>query len=315
MASINQNGTVTSEVWSFTTGDNNPNAPWYVYRGNARPEAETGFFDLNTAPVVPTLNVLFTDPDNAGNSIFGYRSDTEKNFRWRFDLSDQDSTITIVARIRGIDDNASGMMHLDVHAFGWRKKVRLNSRTIKFERSSPTIEEDLPFNWNGDYHIVRLVVNGRTTTVYLDEDTTPFISGESNDERDQLYFEWGKSGSADYGAYVDWMAVNITEASAPTEGTDLPTDIILGATSTFDPFLQAEVRIYPNPAARSITVELPTRATYTAQLISMDGRSATGSFPVSHLETVDVSTLPKGFYVLVVQSESGQLARTKLLID
>jgi chitodextrinase len=315
VASINQNGTVTSEVWSFTTGDNNPDAPWYVYRGNARPEAETGFFDLNTAPVVPTLDVLFTDPDNAGNSIFGYRSDTDENFRWRFDLSDQDSTITIVARVRGIDDDASGMMHLDVRAFGWRQKVRLNSHTIKFERSSPTIEEDLPFDWNDDYHIVRLVVSGRTTTVYLDEDTTPFISGESNDERDQLYFEWGKSGGADYGAYVDWMAVNITEASAPTEGTDLPTDIILGATSTFDPLLQATIKVYPNPATQSITVELPTRDIYTAQFISMDGRSATGSFPISHLETVDVATLPKGFYILVVQSESGQLARTKLLID
>jgi hypothetical protein len=207
------------------------------------------------------------------------------------------------------------MMHLDVRAFGWRQKVRLNSRTVKFKRSSPTIEEDLPFDWNGDYHIVRLVVSGRTTTFYLDEDTTPFISGESNDERDQLYFEWGKSGGADYGAYVDWMAVNITEASAPTEGTDLPTDIILGATSTFDPLLQATIKVYPNPATQSITVELPTRGIYTAQLISMDGRSATGSFPINHLETVDVSTLPKGFYVLVVQSESGQLARTKLLID
>lgn len=225
IASTNQNGTVTGPVWRFTTGADNPDDPWYVYRGNARPEVETSFFALNTAPVEPTLDVLFNDPDNPNNSIFGYRSATNENFRWRFDLDEQDSTITIVTRIRGIDADASGMMHLEIRAFGWRQKVRLNSSTIKFERSSPAIEEALPFDWNEGCHIIRLVVTGQTTTVYLDEDTTPFMSGPSNDPRDLAYFEWGKSGGEDYGAFVDWMAVNITEASAPGAGTTLPADL------------------------------------------------------------------------------------------
>jgi hypothetical protein len=396
VASTNQNGTVTSPVWSFTTGDNNPDAPWYVYRGNARPEVETGFFDLNTAPTNPTLDELFTDPDNPANSIYGYRSATDEKFRWRFDLDDQDSTITIVARVRGIDDDASGMMHMDIQAFGWRQKVRLNSSTIKFERSSPIIEEGLPFDWNDRYHIVRVVITGKIATVYLDEEATPFMSGESNDPRDQDYFEWGKSGGADYGAYVDWMAVNITEASAPDVGTELPADLILstdatlatlsvngveidtfsssqtayvvevpgfmpptvawtttsalatttgmqpespsdtvmitvmaqdgvtsltyrlitvGPTATFNPQLQGAIRVYPSPASETITVELPPQDNYSAQLITMDGRAAIGEFPIGHLGTVDVSFLPRGIYILVVRSESGQLARTKFLID
>ena len=224
----NQNGSTVGPVWSFTTGTANADAPWYVYRGNARPEVETTFFELNTAPEDPTLDQVVTDPDNPANSVYGYRSNTNENFRWRFDLDDQDSTITMVTRIRGIDEEASGMMHLDVRAFGWRQKVRLNSSSIKLERSSPAVEAELPFDWNADYHTVRIVVTGRTTSVYVDEQPTPLVTGESDDARDQSYFEWGKSGGDDYGAYVDWMAVNSSEASAPGTGTPLPADLVPG---------------------------------------------------------------------------------------
>jgi chitodextrinase len=315
VASTNQNGTVSSPVWRFTTGDDNPDAPWYVYRGNARPEVETSFFELNAAPTDPTLAVLINDPDNAENSIFGYRSDTDENFRWRFGLGNQDSSITIVTRVKGIDANASGMMHLDVRAFGWRQKVRLNSSSIKFERSSPIIEEDLPFNWNAGYHILRIVVTGKTTTVYLDEETTPFMAGESNDQHDQFYFEWGKSGGADYGAYVDWLTLNITEASAPDNGTALPAGLLPGGVSTGALLLQSGVRVYPNPASETITVMLPHSGSYKARIMSVDGRVTTSETTLRHLGTLDVSSFPKGLYVLVVRSASGQIARTKLLID
>jgi chitodextrinase len=311
----NQNGTTAGPLWSFTTGNTNPDAPWYTYRGNARPEIETGFFELNTAPGEPTLDVLLTDPEDDTNSIFGYRSNTDENFRWRFALDERDSTITIVTRVRGIDDDASGIMHLDIRAFGWRQKVRLNSRTIKFERSSPTVEENLPFDWNDGYHIVRLVVTGKTATVYLDESSTPFMSGESNDPRDQSYFEWGKSGGDDYGAFVDYMALNTTEASAPGEGSPLPGDLFPGSVATFEPLLQAALRVYPNPASDIVTVELPAGSNYTGQLFSIDGRAATGTFTLGQGYNINVSTLRKGLYVLMVRSQAGEMARAKLLID
>lgn len=283
-----------------------PESAWYVYRGNARPEVETSFFELNAAPAEPTLDVLFSAPDIPNNSIFGYRSATDDNFRWRFDLDEQDSTVTIVTRIRSIDADASGMMHLDIRAFGWRQKVRLNSTTIKFERSSPIIEETLPFDWNDGYHIIRLVVTGQTTTVYLDEDTTPFMSGPSNDPRDQGYFEWGKSGGEDYGAFVDWMAVNITEASAPGAGPALPEDLFLSSDATL--------------ATLSVNgVEIDTFAPYqTDYLVEVAG----GIIPsVEWTTTSDLASatgmqpdIPSDTTLITVAAQDGFTTRTYRLI-
>ncbi len=224
IAATNQNGTVSGPVWSFTTGSLTDDLPWYVFRGNARPEVETDFFELNNAPATPALDVILDDPDFPGNNIFGYRSDGD-NFKWRFRLGTQDSTLTIVTRIRGIDADASGMMHVDIRAFGYREKVRFNSSSVKLERADPQVEAELPFDWDAGYHTVRIVMDGQRTTVYLDESETPFLTGVTEEESPSTYVEWGKIGGEDYGAFVDWMAINITEASAPGTGTDLPEDL------------------------------------------------------------------------------------------
>jgi hypothetical protein len=141
------------------------------------------------------------------------------------------------------------------------------------------------------------------------------MSGESNDPRDQSYFEWGKSGGDDYGAFVDYMALNTTEASAPGEGSPLPGDLFPGSVATFEPLLQAALRVYPNPASDIVTVELPAGSNYTGQLFSIDGRAATGTFTLGQGYNINVSTLRKGLYVLMVRSQAGEMARAKLLID
>ena len=228
---VNRNGSTSSPIWTFTTGADNPDAPWFTYRGNDRPEREVGFFPLNTAPADPALDIIIADPDDASNSIFGYRSDTD-NFKWRTALDELDSSVTIVTRVKGIDDDATGMMHLDVRAAGWRQKIRLNSSSIKLERSSPAVEVDLPFDWNEDFHVVRIVVTGPTTTVYLDENPEPFMTGQSSDSNSATYFEWGKSGGSDYGAFVDWMVVSTVPTTVPGAGPALPQDLVISRDAT-----------------------------------------------------------------------------------
>lgn len=222
----NVNGSTSSPVWTFTTGADNNDFPWYVFRGNARPEVETNFFFLNSEPDNPLLDEVFPDPDYLGNNLYGYRTNTE-NFRWRFDLTDQDSLVTLVTRIKGIDNDANGMMHIDLRAFGWRQKVRINSSSIKFERSDPELEVDLPFNWNEAYHTLRLVAEGSQMTAYVDENPDPILTGLSAEQSAINFLEFGRSGGANYGAFVDWLGLNITEVSPPFTGTNLPEDLIV----------------------------------------------------------------------------------------
>jgi hypothetical protein len=85
--------------------------------------------------------------------------------------------------------------------------------------------------------------------------------------------------------------------------------------ATFEPLLQAALRVYPNPASDIVTVELPAGSNYTGQLFSIDGRAATGTFTLGQGYNINVSTLRKGLYVLMVRSQAGEMARAKLLID
>lgn len=91
--------------------------------------------------------------------------------------------------------------------------------------------------------------------------------------------------------------------------------ITVGVTATFNPQFQAAIKVFPNPASGFLTVEVPNRGLYTAQLVALDGRTLTGEFSISERGTIDVSAFPKGVYVLVVRSASGQLARTRIVVE
>ncbi|NJC26884.1 T9SS type A sorting domain-containing protein [Neolewinella antarctica] len=227
--SRNQNGSVSTPTWRFTTGSSNNDFPWQVFRGNARLETETNFWSLNTAPDDPLVDEVVADPVVPGNNFYGFRSTEEDNFKWRYALNAQDSTLTIVARIKGVRPDVNSMTHIDVRAFGYRQKVRINKNSIKLERSSPTIEADLPFNWNVDFHVIRIVVNKQDMEIYLDEAEAPFLTGRTEEATGNTYVEFGKSGGADYGTTVDWLAINPTDDLKPGEGASLPTDLIISS--------------------------------------------------------------------------------------
>lgn len=112
---------------------------------------------------------------------------------------------------------------------------------------------------------------------HVDEDNDRWRA----DPREQAYFEWGKSGGADYGAYVDWLGTSTTEASAPGEGSALPDDLI-GVEQ--DPSsvsaghaLSATLRAFPNPTDNRIWVVTERPGDYQVQLFDAVGRAATAA--------------------------------------
>ena len=231
IGSVNTNGETSSALWSFTTAEFNADDPWLVYRADDKPQVETNFYALNEAPAQPPLDELVLDPNGSGNTFYAFRSDTEDKFRWRHDFLTGDSVITIVARLQAASNDVNGLSHFEIRANGWREKVRINNSTIKLERSDD-VEVDHGLDFVDEMHIIRIVSDGKNTSVYIDESPTPLVSGTSLTSDMGTYFEWGKSGGADYGAIVDWIAIDKSGGYSPQQGTALPEDLFLSSIAT-----------------------------------------------------------------------------------
>ena len=232
IGAINENGESKSPVWSFTTGDSNSDLPWYVYRANNKMHVETNFWELNSIPDMPLKDQLFDDPNGSGNKYYGYEDDSDMNFRWRFRLTDKDTAITIVARVKALSPSINGICFFEIRGFGWREKLRLNQSTLKLERASPVIEVNHPFNWNDEFHIIRITMKGKVTHVYLDENPIPIAVGSSGESTTSNYVEWGKSGPGPYASLIDWMAIDRQNAYPPGEGKALPNDLFISSDAT-----------------------------------------------------------------------------------
>lgn len=232
VGAVNENGESLGPTWSFSTGADNQDAPWLIYRGNARPESEVDFFELNTAPENPDLDEVVPDSIVSGNNFFRFFYAGDENFRWRYRFTEVDSSITVTARFKAISDEINGICYFEIRGSGWREKIRINQSTIKFERSSPVVEEDLPFDPSRDFHLIRITMKGPETTVYFDEDPLPFARAISGDEDTNEFFEWGKSGGQPYGAEIDWIGIILNQDYPPGEGPAIPTDLILSNDAT-----------------------------------------------------------------------------------
>ena len=229
---INENGETLSPVWTFSTGDENGDAPWQVYRATTRPEVESSIYELNRIPEVPAADEIINDANGSSNTYYAFWSENKEDFRWRHDFSPSDSVITIVARLQGINSDVNGIIYFEIRGNGWRQKIRINPSSIKLEKTSPEEEKDLPFDLINDMHLIRIISDGQFTAIYLDEDPEPFISGVSNTSSGNTYFEWGNSGGTNYGSIVDWIAIDKTAGHPPTEGAALPADLFLSSIAT-----------------------------------------------------------------------------------
>jgi chitodextrinase len=300
---LNENGATEGPLWSFTTGELNSDMPWEVYRADARPEVETNFFALNAAPAVPPVDEIVADPNGADNRYFGFRSNSSENFRWRYELESTDTVYTIVARLKAVSPDVNGVCYFDIRIGGWRQKVRINQSTIKLEKSSPVAEQEVPFNWNNELHIMRMTVNGSQTTIYVDENPVPLVSGISNEQSAISFFEWGKSGGADYGAYIDWLAVDKTGVYAPGEGTPLPADLFLSSDATL-----ATLMVNGTP----VTGFTPYQLAYTVELATTEVPTLT-YMPRSQLATataINPSTVPNTEATVTVTAQDGLTVKT-----
>lgn len=298
VAATNSNGKTESRLGSFTTGASNSDFPWQVYRANFRPEEETNFLVLNEAPINPPVDQVIVDPNGSPNTFFGFRSNTVEEFRWRHEFDSTDSSITVVVRLRAVDPAVSGVCYLEVRNGGWRQKIRINQSTLKLEKASPVVEVDLPFDIVNQMQLIRIVSTGQNTTVFFDENPIPAATAISDTPSANTYFEWGKSGGVDYGAYIDWLAIDKTGLFAPEEGTDLPSDLFLSSIATLT---KLEIDGTPLPTFDPNTFD------YNVNLIGTDVPTLTWE-TTSDLAKSNLSnpmTVPNSQAIILVTAQDG----------
>ncbi len=228
----NENGETLGPIWTFYTGDDNPDYPWKVYRANERMHVETNFMELNEMPPTPNLDEIINDPNGSENKIYGFWDDGEEKFRWRYNYNPNDTAITLVARIKAINPEVNCICYFEIRGFGFREKIRVNRSTIKLERSLPLIEETIPFDFNKEFHIIRITMRANKTQIFLDENPIAFASGFSNDVDENYYFEIGKSGTNECGGYIDWLTLMDNVIYSPDDGPALPADLFLSSDAT-----------------------------------------------------------------------------------
>jgi Secretion system C-terminal sorting domain len=112
------------------------------------------------------------------------------------------------------------------------------------------------------------------------------------------------------GDYVSWASVDDICIS--------PRDSFVLSTSD-DLFNQNKLKIFPNPAAESLSVllEQPLEEDATFRLMGIRGEQLKESrIPKgSTLQHIDLSNLPNGLYILEIQTDSGKIRHSKVAIQ
>ena len=206
---------------------------WQIYDASKLP-SETGGDDLDLtklsqdAPGANFVEVIMDDPDIPGNKLLRYvQSDDDATKMYRHDLKNSDGStwtgdkLTLVARIKGLDnwqelglDRTFDLQYRTSNS-GFRDELRIfYEGDVELEKSSNTVASGLDFT---QWHIFRIVYEGATSTIYIDENPEPFMTGTSTSSTSDLYIKIGDGSGDKIGGLVDWVALDVTGGYSPEQ--------------------------------------------------------------------------------------------------
>ncbi|MBN2010572.1 T9SS type A sorting domain-containing protein, partial [candidate division KSB1 bacterium] len=86
-----------------------------------------------------------------------------------------------------------------------------------------------------DWHTIRIAVNGDLSTIYMDENPVPVISGVSTSSTTSKYIKVGDGSGEVIGGYMDWLILDTSGAFAPGQGLPIPDGLIVDVASDTTP--------------------------------------------------------------------------------
>ena len=209
-------------------------AQWQVYDAGVLP-AETGtggMLDLtvvsDNSPGPGMIQEIIDDPDITGNKLLKYlHPDGKTMFRHNFDGSYTDSSFTLMARVKGENDPAYDRA-FDLQ---WRNGNANSREELRIWPADSTLElekADVSVKVNMDlygWHTYRIVVSGDESTIYLDEQEEPVLSGVSAEGSTDHYIKIGDGSGDAIGGYLDWCMLDMSGAFGPGDGLPIPPDL------------------------------------------------------------------------------------------
>jgi hypothetical protein len=143
---------------------------------------------------------------------------------------------------------------------------------------------------------------------YYASSDTLYVIGIGGAESGYSYSINGEGFNMD-GFFIDVpdgdYTVTVMDASGCVES------FLIIFTDIYDVLIDSEIKIYPNPVSKILQVELLdlTNRVKQISLIGIDGKIVLdlAQFTISNLQTVDVSPLADGLYVLYVETEKGSM--------
>lgn len=209
-------------------------AQWDVFDGNSLPGDNTPSFGNScNNPGPNTMASIVPDLDIPGNNLLDYLSpDVDGRMAYKIDFTTwTGSDFTAVVRMRGYPgiDTLTYLFDIEIRNgnAGLREKLFVKyDNTIELDNSNASA--DLGYDVH-EWHIYRITMSGANVSVYVDESTTPIISGVTTNTTSDLQFKVADcSGGNSNGAQVDWMAWTTEGAYAPGSGPALPGDLFTG---------------------------------------------------------------------------------------
>lgn len=200
---------------------------WMQYKASVLP-SQTGADALNLtslsqdSPGPNFEEAIISDPDIANNGLLRYvQPDTNSTKMYRFNKPWAGTDLTIVARLRGLDDwQTLGLDRLfDIQyrngTSGFRDALRINyaDSSVYLDRSpTPDYKTGLDLT---EWHIYRVAVYGDSSVVYIDENPTPVMTGVSTSSTGDIYMKIGDGSGDKVGSILDWIALDTTGAYSP----------------------------------------------------------------------------------------------------
>jgi hypothetical protein len=175
------------------------------------------------------------------------------------------------------------------------------------------------FNWQGNFYFNKLIILPANSVVHAYATYDNTTNNPNNPNNPPLTVSWGE-GTSDEMYYLPILYVNYQQGDENI--------VFDGADSTTNPppFYTVEDKLYPivpNPASNMIKVgfTLATDNYISIKIHDMNGKELMNPINKTyflaglHSKEINVSALPAGMYVVVMQLKNSKLSQKLIILD
>lgn len=291
---------------------------WTIKDGSPGPFGEIvdgKFLKLNAIPVAAKQTWLLTQSSISAavgaTAVFGVKASPE-----------------LITAIQGAPTSDYRIFELEIRTGTLREQIWILGRDSVFLGKS-AIKGGLPSGKSTkDFHIYRVTLKDSVVNVYVDENSTPIMTGNipSSATDKAQEFRIGNQasvGSVGYGQMLSFLVGDVTGAYSPTQKV-LPADLLAQIPTAVND-VQAKVsgyklnQNYPNPfnPSTQISFNLDKAANTNLSVYNMLGQKVATLFngnlnSGAHAFTFNAANLESGIYVY--QLKSGNFTETRKMM-